>query len=253
MRKTNIALFSLGTCLLLLAACTKKVASVPPQSPSQARETAVPPKPVISLFTATPSSVERGQSSGLRWSVDHATSITIEPDIGPVQAGGNRQVFPANSTTYTLTAIGPGGKAAGSALIRVMAPAPRVATAVKAKSMAELLASVQDAYFDYDKANLRGDARTALTTDATTLKGVFDQFHNVKIVIEGNCDERGSAEYNLALGDRRATEVKDFLTEFGVPATQLRTISYGKERPVCTAEDEECWQKNRRAHVAAGQ
>ena len=253
MRKTRIALFGLGACLLLLDACSKKVASSPPQSPSQARETAPSPKPVISLFAATPSSVERGQSSGLRWSVEHASSITIEPGIGPVQLAGNRQVFPANSTTYTLTATGPGGKAAGSAFISVISPIPRVATAVKGKSMAELLASIQDAFFDYDKANIRADARKALTTDATTLKGVFDEFHSVKIVIEGNCDERGSAEYNLALGDRRATEVKNYLAEFGVPAAQLKTISYGKERPVCAAENEECWHKNRRAHVSAVQ
>jgi peptidoglycan-associated lipoprotein len=75
----------------------------------------------------------------------------------------------------------------------------------------------------------------------------------VKIRIEGNCDERGSAEYNLALGDRRAHETQNFLGEFGVPAGQLTTISYGKERPQCNANNEECWQKNRRAHITSQQ
>jgi peptidoglycan-associated lipoprotein len=72
-------------------------------------------------------------------------------------------------------------------------------------------------------------------------------------VVEGHCDERGSAEYNLGLGDRRATSAKDFLVQLGVPADKLKTISYGKERPQCTENDESCWQKNRRAHFSAGQ
>jgi len=72
-------------------------------------------------------------------------------------------------------------------------------------------------------------------------------------VVEGHCDERGSAEYNLGLGDRRAQSAKDFLVQLGVPADKLRTISYGKERPVCTEANESCWQRNRRAHFASAQ
>jgi len=73
------------------------------------------------------------------------------------------------------------------------------------------------------------------------------------VIVEGHCDERGSAEYNLALGDRRATAAKDFLVQLGVPADRLKTISYGKERPQCTEENEQCWQRNRRAHLSPGQ
>ena len=112
---------------------------------------------------------------------------------------------------------------------------------------------MQDAYFDYDKSDIREDARAVLTRNADALKAIFNDFPTSIIVVEGHCDERGSAEYNLGLGDRRGQSAKDFLVQLGVPAERLRTISYGKERPVCTEATEACWQKNRRAHFASGQ
>ena len=97
-----------------------------------------------------------------------------------------------------------------------------------------LSSDVQDAYFDYDKSDIRDDARETLTKDAAALKSILADFPNASIVVEGHCDERGSAEYNLGLGDRRATSAKEFLVQLGVPADRLKTISYGKERPQCT-------------------
>jgi peptidoglycan-associated lipoprotein len=111
----------------------------------------------------------------------------------------------------------------------------------------------QDAYFDYDKNDIRDDARQALTRDADLLKRIFAADPTFSLVIEGHCDERGSAEYNLGLGDRRASAAKDFLVQLGVPADRVRTISYGKERPVCTDATEDCYQRNRRAHLAPAQ
>jgi peptidoglycan-associated lipoprotein len=116
-----------------------------------------------------------------------------------------------------------------------------------------MASSVQDAFFDYDKSDVRADAQDALTRDATALKTILTDFPNATIVVEGHCDERGSAEYNLGLGDRRGSAAKDFLVQLGVPADKLKTISYGKERPQCTESNEGCWQKNRRAHFSAGQ
>ena len=81
----------------------------------------------------------------------------------------------------------------------------------------------------------------------------FADFPNANIVIEGHCDERGSAEYNLGLGDRRASSAKEYLVQLGVPAEKLNTISYGKERAQCKEQNESCWQKNRRAHFTSGQ
>jgi peptidoglycan-associated lipoprotein len=112
---------------------------------------------------------------------------------------------------------------------------------------------LQDVLFDYDSNNLRDDARAILLADAEALKRIFADFPNATIYVEGHCDERGSAEYNLGLGDRRASSAREFLAQQGVPSDRLKTISYGKERPACTESNEGCWQRNRRAHFSSGQ
>ena len=112
---------------------------------------------------------------------------------------------------------------------------------------------MKDAFFDYDKSDIREDARATLTQDAEALKRIFSEFPSATITMEGHCDERGSAEYNLGLGDRRSTAAKDFLVSLGVPADRLKTISYGKERPVCTEHNEDCWQRCRHVHFVASQ
>lgn len=103
---------------------------------------------------------------------------------------------------------------------------------------------LKDAFFDYDKSDLRDDARTALAADADWLK----KYRTIQFLIEGHCDERGTSEYNLALGDRRANAAKEYLASLGVDASRIRTVSYGKERPFCNESSESCWQQNRRAH-----
>ena len=211
---------------------------------------------MISQFAAEPSTIERGQSSTLRWSASSATEASIEPGIGIVQPSGNRQVFPNATTTYTLLAKGPGGSATATAAVTVIVPPPRAAPPPPSpkQSLSERLAlEVQDAYFDFDKSNIREDARAALSKDAEAVKAILNDFPGATVVIEGHCDERGSAEYNLGLGDRRASAAKEFLTQLGVPGDRLKLISYGKERPQCTESNEECWQKNRRVHFAPGQ
>ena len=101
-----------------------------------------------------------------------------------------------------------------------------------------------DVYFDYDRAELREDARERLTKNAEWLRS-HSQF---EVTIEGHCDERGTNEYNLALGERRAGAARDYMTSLGVNVARLRSISYGEERPQCTASAESCWAMNRRAH-----
>jgi peptidoglycan-associated lipoprotein len=113
------------------------------------------------------------------------------------------------------------------------------------------LARLEDALFDYDKSTIRADAGTALKDDVAVIREILSNYPNQKLIIEGHADERGSQEYNLALGDRRARAVEEFLTSMGIPTTQLTLISYGKDRPVCSEENEQCWQRNRRAHVTA--
>jgi peptidoglycan-associated lipoprotein len=115
----------------------------------------------------------------------------------------------------------------------------------------QLLAKIEDAYFDYDKASLRPDAMKALQADSTELRDILKDYPDYKLMIEGHADERGSAEYNVALGDRRAGAAKSYLVQVGIPGTQLDVTSYGKERPVCQDQNEGCWQKNRRIHIVA--
>jgi peptidoglycan-associated lipoprotein len=127
-------------------------------------------------------------------------------------------------------------------------PYPNAATRAR---IDELLAKIEDAYFDYDKASLRPDALKALQADSTELRDILKDYPNYKLTIEGHCDERGSAEYNVALGDRRAAAAKEYLVGVGIPTTQLNVISFGKEKPVCEDHDEACWQRNRRIHIVA--
>ncbi len=245
---------------MFVAGCKKKAAPPPPPPPPPPVNTAPPPKPAaptIAQFTAEPSSIQRGQSSTLRWEVSgDVTSVSIDQTIGTVQNTGNRRVFPSDSTTYTLTATGAGGSVTASTTVTVNTPPPPPPP-TETKSIGtvgdRLESGVQDVYFDYDKSDIRGDARDVLTRDAAAIKAILADFPNATIVVEGHCDERGSAEYNLGLGDRRSSAAKDFLVQLGVPGDRLKTISYGKERPVCTDSDESCWQRNRRAHFSPGQ
>jgi peptidoglycan-associated lipoprotein len=115
----------------------------------------------------------------------------------------------------------------------------------------ERLARLEDALFDFDKYTIRADATTALKDDVGVIRDILTSYPSQKLLIEGHADERGSAEYNLALGDKRARAAEEFLASMGIPNNQLTVISYGKEHPVCTEAAEACWQKNRRAHITA--
>lgn len=130
-------------------------------------------------------------------------------------------------------------------------PVPRVPNAATKARIEELLARIEDAYFDYDKHDLRPDAITALQADSSELRDILKDYPTYKLTIEGYCDERGSEEYNLALGDERARAARNYLTQVGIPESQLSLISYGKERPVCQDHNEACWQRNRRIHIVA--
>ena len=126
---------------------------------------------------------------------------------------------------------------------------PQVDEYARLKAMAsdeiDRLGLLQEVYFDYDKSDVREADRAALSKNADTLK----KFDFLKVTIEGHCDERGTVDYNLALGERRARAAYDYLVSLGVPADRLRTVSYGKEIPVCSESSEDCWQRNRRAKL----
>lgn len=124
-------------------------------------------------------------------------------------------------------------------------------TPAERATLNERLARLEDALFDYDKAAIRSDATTALRDDVTVIRDILANYPVQKLIIEGHADERGSEEYNMALGDRRARAAETFLVTMGLNQNQLTVISYGKDRPRCTEQTEQCWQENRRAHITA--
>ena len=255
----------IATMAIFATACGKKKMPLPPPPPNPtstnggANSGSSNLKPVVSEFTAEPSSIERGQSALLRWNVTGATEISINHGIGTVTATGTRSVTPPETTSWTLTATGPAGTTTANATISVTAPAPAAPppsttnTNPKGTPDTRVQSDLQDILFDYDSNNLRDDSRAILQADAEALKRIFADFPTATIYVEGHCDERGSAEYNLGLGDRRAGGAREFLAQQGVPVDRLKTISFGKERPTCTEASEGCFQRNRRAHFAAGQ
>jgi len=179
----------------------------------------------------------------LSWNSTDATQLSIAPDVGAVTAQGSTKVTPSDTTTYTITASGPGGSASATANVAVNAPPPPEQP--KGPTDEERWkAGVFDAYFDYDKADLRPDVRAALSKTADFLKSN----PGIKVTVEGHCDERGSTEYNLGLGVRRADSVKQYIVSLGVSADRVNTTSFGKEKPFCTESNEACWQQNRRGH-----
>lgn len=256
MQKRRAPWIALSTLLLVfVAACHKKQPPPPPPPPAPTQPTAPANKPTINYFTAEPSTVNSGQPSSLRWSVTDATNVSIE-GIGQVSPSGRRAVYPTQTTDYHLTASGPGGTADATATVTVSTPPPAAPAPPQTGqlSAAQILAQqVQDIHFDYDKSDIRAEDQSVLQSDANALKQIFSMDPNFVVQIEGNCDERGSAEYNLALGDRRAAAAKEALVSMGIPADKLKTISYGKERPICTDATEECYGRNRRDHFAAAQ
>jgi peptidoglycan-associated lipoprotein len=234
-----VALVFALSAILFLGACHKKAAPPPPPPPPP------PPAPTATL-TASPEAIDKGQSATLTWQTSNATDVSIDSGVGAVQPNGSQQVTPADSTTYTLTAKGAGGTQTATARVTVNAPPPPPPPPPQATLTDEQLfaQNVRDVYFDYDKSDVRGDQQSVVQADAAFLQ----QHPNMTFTVEGHCDERGSTEYNLALGDNRASAVKNALVAAGVSADRVKTVSFGKEKPFCTESNESCWQQNRRGH-----
>jgi peptidoglycan-associated lipoprotein len=227
--------------VVFVVGCHKTPPKPPPPPPPPPPEAA---RPTVSL-QASPTSISKGDSTTLTWTSTDATQLTISPDVGAVTAQGSTKVTPSDSTTYTITASGPGGSADSSARVTVAAPPPPPPPQQEGPNLDTLfLQEVKDAYFDFNKADIRADAREALGKTAEFLR----KYPQIKVTIEGHCDERGSTEYNLVLGDRRAAAAKNYLVQLGISADRINTVSYGKEKPFCMESNEQCWQRNRVGH-----
>jgi len=240
-RRNSIALAVALAAVLVLGACKKKAAA-PPQPPPP------PPAAPTASLSADPATIQKGQSTTLAWQTSNATDVTIE-GIGAVGPSGTQLVTPAESTTYRLTAKGAGGSQEATTRVTVTQPPPPTAAAPTSSEAQQFAGNVHDIFFDYDKYDIRPDQQATLQADARWLAA----HPNVSFTIGGYCDDRGSTEYNLALGENRANSVKQALVQAGIGASRIKTISYGKEKPFCTEETEACWQQNRRAQFVYGQ
>jgi peptidoglycan-associated lipoprotein len=224
--------------------CHKKASGVNPNALGPA-PVAPPPAPTATI-TADPLAIDLGQTVVLNWRTDNATVVTID-GIGQVNVNGTQTVAPSNSTNFHLTAKGDGGTTEANVRVTVRVPvAPVAPVASDMGSDAAFHQNVQDIFFDYDSYDLRPDAESSTAKAAAYLMA----HPSIKIVIGGYCDDRGSAEYNLALGENRANAARTALVSAGISASRLRVISYGKEKQFCTEENETCWQQNRRAQFS---
>lgn len=232
----------LGAAVLLWLACfgcgkKTEVAKTPPPPP--------PPAPTASI-TASPSTVQAGQPVTVRWDTQNATEVRIEP-LGSVELSGSKQTTPTQSVTYHLVAKGPGGSQEMSARVTVVAVSAAPAPSPGSEDQPFAGGGRQDVFFDLDTFLIRADQTETIAHDVEFLK----QHPDLDIIIEGHCDELGSAEYNLALGESRANQVKSALVQAGIDGSRIETMSYGKEHPFCAESSEDCWKQNRRAHIVA--
>lgn len=250
MKRSFLGVLVVLVCsLTIISGCKKKtqVASRPPVDRPAPVETTRPsaPAPTIEL-TATPTSITRGASTMLRWSSSNSDSVVIDSGVGNVAAEGSVSISPLESTTYTATASGAGGEAKASARVTVVRGTDRgeiSQTDVQALRQAIAEGKIRPIFFSYDSAELSAEARQILEENSRW----FRQYQGADIVVEGHCDERGTEEYNLALGDRRAQAAAAYLIQLGVGSNRLESISYGEERPLDPGHTETAWAKNRRA------
>jgi peptidoglycan-associated lipoprotein len=241
----KFGLVALAATLTLASGCHKKAVNTTGSSIDSTAPSMVPP-PTATL-AADPLAVDLGGSVVLNWRTTNATSAKID-GIGQVSLNGTQTVSPSNSTNFHLTATGDGGSVEANVRVTVRVPVVPSSTADTTEngdmgSEAVFHQNVQDIFFDYDSFDLRPDAQTAALNAARYLAA----HPAIKVLIGGYCDDRGSAEYNITLGENRANAARTALISAGVPASRIRVVSYGKERQFCSEETESCWQENRRA------
>jgi peptidoglycan-associated lipoprotein len=233
--------------LFAAAGCHKKEAAPPPSA--MAPENTTPP-PTASI-TADPPAIDLGQSVVLNWRTANATSVSID-GIGEVPVNGTQTVSPSSSTNFHLIAKNDGGTTEANVRVTVRVPEVPAAPAdtntgnTDMGSDAAFHAAVQDVFFGYDSFDLDATANTSITAASAYLSA----HPAIKILIGGYCDDRGSAEYNITLGENRANAVKTALVAAGVNASRIRVVSYGKEKQFCSEETESCWQQNRRGQFS---
>ncbi len=240
-RRKYLVTFAIAASIFAVAGCGKK-ASPPPPPPPPAMTTAP-----TATITAAPTVINPGDAVALTWHTTDATDVAID-GIGKVPTSGTQTVNPTSSTNYHIVARGDGGSADATTRVTVNSGGASSTsdTSGATSDDATFRQNVQDVFFDYDSYDVTPQTQGIVTKDASFLTA----HPAIKVVIGGYCDERGSTEYNLALGENRASAVKHALIAGGVTADRIRTVSYGKEKQFCSEHDESCWQQNRRGQFS---
>lgn len=237
------AVLPLSLVLLTLGGCHKKLKSVPANALPPASTSAAP----TATLTADPTAIDQGQSVVLNWRTSNATTVNID-GVGDVAVNGTQTVSPATSTNYHLVAKGDGGITDANVRVTVRVPAIPGGNlsgnegSSDAAADAAFHGNVRDIFFGYDSFEITPDAQNTLSASAQYMEA----HPNLRILIAGYCDDRGSAEYNITLAENRASAAKDALVGAGVSADRIRVVSFGKERQFCTEQTESCFQQNRR-------
>ena len=250
-----VTLLWLAGMVLLLQACGKRPPPVPsPTAPGAAEggPTSGPtdrnvPAPELTLRIEPPV-IHPGESALLSWESSNADRVVIEPAIGTVEPSGRIKFFPDATTTYTAKAEGPGGGISRSVTVEVRSGAPDINVDqedIRGLSLKDQFAAmVKPIFFDFDSSTLSDEARLTLDGNIRWLERPANR--TLHVLLEGHCDERGTEEYNLALGDERAAVVRDYLVAHGMEASRVAVVSLGEERPFDTRHTEEGYALNRR-------
>lgn len=221
----------------------------PPAPSASPPSDSTPASPLELNVRIEPDTIRKGESALLTWEARHAERVTISENIGAVGISGRIRFFPEETTTYTVTAEGAGGKVEKSVTVQVVyRDVPDLgANDLRDRPWEQRFTYfVKPVFFDFDWAELTEEAKLTLEGNLRWL--LLPENTQVRFLIEGHCDERGTEEYNLALGDKRAEVVRAYLAARGVDASRIVTLSLGEERPFDTRASEEAWALNRRAH-----
>jgi peptidoglycan-associated lipoprotein len=239
----------LAIAIGMVTGCHKTASSKTSADSTAPAAAQLPPAPTATLV-AEPLAVDLGQSVVLNWRTTNATDVTID-GLGAVSPNGTQTVSPSASTNFHITAKGVGGTTEANIRVTVRVPvAPTVpadssdsANGANMGSETVFHENVQDIFFDYDSFELNAEGQASAIKAAAYLVAHPD----IRVIVGGYCDDRGSAEYNLALGENRANSAKTALVNAGVATARIRVVSFGKEKQFCAEDSESCWQQNRRA------
>jgi peptidoglycan-associated lipoprotein len=241
-KSLNVAVAGAALALFAVTGCHKAKTAPPPVAATAPTTTGTSP---TATLTADPMVIDPGQSVVLNWRTTNASAVSID-GIGNVAVNGTQTVTPSQSTDFHLTARNDSSGTYADVRVTVrtaqVPSTPDTTNDTGMGSEAAFHAAVPDLFFDYDSYDLRADAQSSISAAASYLAA----HPAIKVLVAGYCDDRGSAEYNITLGENRANAAKTALVSAGVPASRVRVVSYGKEKQFCTEETDSCWQQNRR-------